>query len=457
MNRPQVSSKPQRLGVIDTIGRLPSDTQPRTRPVLVSLPTVGPRAESLGKAHYSYGFAAEAFQRMFTQMNVDVRPIEAPEQFKSAGYASTNDFAEGRHLHLIFRSTEQIRPIVGAHNIACFAWEFDALKHDGLPTESILHDQVAMLATCDEIWTPCSYTKAILAGYGLEQVHVIPAPIGIPEPEAGPRHAHLRSIELLESVPLVTRSSAGQEDFVQMAERHSAPLRAQPRLQRAIRDGQVFLTVCNPYDSRKNLAALIEGFLMATQDRHDCVLVVKLVTSGQFGSPAGYLYHQMRVLFGNPHCLHEESVVLFSGFLTNEEMAALYNSADYYVSASIGEGQNLPLLEAMAHGCVPVSVANTAMADYISDNNAVVIADRRFRGMVSGTAGDVAGVRLTVPFADRFDVARAVTAALGLNDDEKDAKRQNARASVARLFSPEAVFEAVTARARSIMPDADIW
>jgi glycosyltransferase involved in cell wall biosynthesis len=421
-------------------------------PVLISRPDVAVAAASLGKAHYSYGFAAGKFVAMLRDRQIPVRLIEAPERFKSPLYAALEQLEDIEHLHLVFRSTEEIRVIPGAYNIACFAWEFEALKTDGVPEEAIVFDQVRMLGTCQEVWVPCTYTRDVLTKYGIANTHIIPAPVQAPEGRRGDRLAEFEKIATREAVPLVSQSSANEEEFARLARRYSAPLGSHPQVERAIRARKLFLTVCNPYDKRKNLVSMIEGFLMATQGDDDAVLLVKLVTSGKFEQPSGYLFHQMRVIFGNPHCLHEDKIVLMSGYLEEDELSALYRCADFYVCASIAEGQNLPLLEAMAHGCCPVSVRNTAMADYIDETNAVTIAERSFSGLQSGLAGHVAQTRLTIDFADRFQVGDAIGRALGLSEAEREAKAQAAARVVRERFSPRRVFAAMVERLEAVRP-----
>lgn len=427
-----------------------SGAEARVKPVLISRPNQLQRAASLGKAHYSYGFAADNFVRMLQGHGIAVREIESPEQLKNPLFAEQSGLGTDEHLHLIFRSTEDIRTIPGAYNVACFAWEFDRLKDDGLPEESVLDDQVRMLRTCQEVWTPCSYTHRLLLAHGIANAHVIPAPIASPAPLRGA--AGLGDLGLMQCTPLVTQSSGDEAAFQRLAQTHATLLESQDRLSKALAAKRVFLTVCNPYDKRKNLATEIEGFLMATRDVDDAVLLVKLVTSGIFEQPAGYLFHQMRVIFGNPHCLHEESIVLFSGFLSNAQMARLYSLADFYVCASIAEGQNLPLLEAMAQGCVPVSVRNTAMADYVDEENAVVIEEGRYSGLISGLASDAARSRLDITFSDRYQIADAVTAALALSVEEREIKAQGARDAVSSGFSDDHVFTAISERLAKTRP-----
>lgn len=410
-------------------------------PVLVSLPNRKSTSSSLGTAHYSYGFAASKIMAMLSDAGVEVRVIDAPEQFKNPLYGELSGIGGSGQIHLIFRSTEDIRTIPGCYNIACYAWEFEAMKGDGLAHESVLLDQVRMLRTCQEVWAPSEFTRAVLLQHGIETVRLIPAPIDLLAEDSGrDRDDAFAVIAALEAIHLVSRSSGDESDFTKLAQQLTRHLGGRASVERAIASRRVFLTICNPYDQRKNLETMIEGFLMATEGIDDAVLLVKLVTSGTFENPAGYLFHQVRVIFGNPHCISEERVVLFSGYLDDDEMAALYQSADFYLCASVAEGQNLPLLESMAHGCLPVSVRNTAMADYIHEGNAVVIEERRFSGLKSGLAGDVAGTLLAIDFADRFQIADAIGRALALDENDRNAIRKAARATVRKNYGPAQVF-----------------
>lgn len=60
--------------------------------------------------------------------------------------------------------------------------------------------------------------------------------------------------------------------------------------------------------------------------------------------------------------------VLFTGrFVTDEELADYFRRAKVYVQASAHEGFGVALAEAMAAGCVPVAVHNTAMPEVVGD------------------------------------------------------------------------------------------
>jgi glycosyltransferase involved in cell wall biosynthesis len=57
--------------------------------------------------------------------------------------------------------------------------------------------------------------------------------------------------------------------------------------------------------------------------------------------------------------------VVFSGYLTTEELVKVYNLASVYVSTALNEGFGLPQLEAMSCGCPVVTAHNSAMIEVV--------------------------------------------------------------------------------------------
>src|SRR5450631_4342124 len=111
-------------------------------PICYSRPSSRPMHSILGDAHYSYGFAASKFVAALKSIGATVKELGRPEYYSSyceLGYRSPP-------IHLIFRSTEEIRLLKGAYNILCFAWEFDVLRDFHLPNELPFVNQVKMLS-----------------------------------------------------------------------------------------------------------------------------------------------------------------------------------------------------------------------------------------------------------------------------------------------------------------------
>lgn len=68
--------------------------------------------------------------------------------------------------------------------------------------------------------------------------------------------------------------------------------------------------------------------------------------------------------------LHDE--VIFTGYVPEEDLPALYNSADLFVYPSIYEGFGLPPLEAMACGCPVVTSNASSLPEVVGDAGIMV-------------------------------------------------------------------------------------
>jgi len=101
--------------------------------------------------------------------------------------------------------------------------------------------------------------------------------------------------------------------------------------------------------------------------------------------------------------------VEFTGFLPDDELAALYGRAAVYVQASLHEGFGLSVAEAMTAGCIPVVTRNGSLPEVVGDCGIYVESNTPTR------------------------VAAAVEQALNLDD----ARRTQARERVLRLFPME--------------------
>jgi len=64
--------------------------------------------------------------------------------------------------------------------------------------------------------------------------------------------------------------------------------------------------------------------------------------------------------------------IVFTQYISNQELAALYKGAEFYICTSIDEGLGLPLLEAMACGCPVIAAHNSAMIEVVEGAGATV-------------------------------------------------------------------------------------
>ncbi len=121
---------------------------------------------------------------------------------------------------------------------------------------------------------------------------------------------------------------------------------------RLVRDrygiGEGYILYVGTIQPRKNLLTLIEAYAML---RETIPMPPQMVIVGR----KGWLYDD---LFERIRALGLEEFILFTGFVPDEDLPAIYDGARVFAYLSLFEGFGLPPLEAMACG-IPVVVSNT--------------------------------------------------------------------------------------------------
>jgi glycosyltransferase involved in cell wall biosynthesis len=354
----------------------------RTRKALAD----GLAALPLGYAHYSYTHVCRRFVRMLSANGIPTRELVMPEIYNS--YRAIQDPTSSHPpIHLIFKPYEEIRLLKGAINVAHVFWEFDRLPNfKRLPQahpkrKSILNDYVHDLSIVDEIWVGCNFTKRVFEAEGLSNVFVMPAPIemvanGVRRSSNTVPYLADEQASAIQYIECTRDRIAGVIEFGNNSSSLDSLLFRIAA--RKVAGGKSFLAVLNPGDCRKNAASLMAGFQRFCE-KHDGrhLLIIKLVIDGVHETLSTVVsetlparFHEGNLDFDYIDC---ENIVLVSGAFSEAEMSRLYGAFDFYLCASHAEGQNLPVLEAMSHGVVPISPATTAMEDYIADANAIVL------------------------------------------------------------------------------------
>jgi Glycosyltransferase len=123
---------------------------------------------------------------------------------------------------------------------------------------------------------------------------------------------------------------------------------------------ECFILYVGTIEPRKNLTALLEAFhhLLATHD-------LRLVIVGK----KGWLYEGF---FRRLRELGLEDRVIFTGYVPDEDLPAIYSAADLFVFPSLYEGFGLPVLEAMACG-TPVVCSNTSSLPEVAGDAALLV------------------------------------------------------------------------------------
>ncbi len=321
----------------------------------------------LGKKHYSYQIPAERFRQLFA--NSFHLPL--PEIFtdKALQIQYGKDITDYQPGHLIFRSFHDIRLLKGAINIAHIPWEFRHLALRKRPGE--VWDQLSLLKKLHEVWTPSSFSQRVLQNHLDLPVRFVPTPIPSscsPVPRTEPYRAF--KLHNLLRLPATPVSIFLGQDGRATAKLNIAPL---GNLLPDIEKRRLFLAVLNPGDFRKDIETLLRGFKASNADSKNYALIIKLVIDNEKTTLVNVQNDTISPKFLDKTGLSSPNIVFISESLSQSELHNLYEACDFYICTSRGEGQNLPLLEAMGCGVIPISVSHTSMEDFITSDTAFII------------------------------------------------------------------------------------
>lgn len=131
--------------------------------------------------------------------------------------------------------------------------------------------------------------------------------------------------------------------------------------------GDYFLSVAT-LEPRKNLKRIIEAFRLTSQ-----ISRLTLVIVGKFG-------------WGDVEqssIIHHKSSIIFTGYVPNQDLPALYSGASCLVYPSLYEGFGLPILEAFACQC-PVVTSNISSMPEVSGKAAILVNPLKVKDIARG-------------------------------------------------------------------------
>lgn len=132
-------------------------------------------------------------------------------------------------------------------------------------------------------------------------------------------------------------------------------------------NGVVFTSLFNPLDGRKNWVDMLTAFCAAFKNEPNATLVFKLGHHRYEDAIRGILLTIARL---EPFKCR---VVLIHGYLSGNSYNKLIQATHYFVNASYGEGQCLPLMEYLSCGKPAIAPSHSAMADYIDEQVGFVV------------------------------------------------------------------------------------
>lgn len=122
-----------------------------------------------------------------------------------------------------------------------------------------------------------------------------------------------------------------------------------------------FILYVGTLEPRKNIPSLIMAFNKLKEKK----ITHRLVIAGK----KGWKYKDIFKIISK---LNLQNDIIFTGYVSDEDLPGLYNAADLFVYPSIYEGFGLPPLEAMACG-TPVITSNTSSLPEVVGNAGIMI------------------------------------------------------------------------------------
>ena len=140
---------------------------------------------------------------------------------------------------------------------------------------------------------------------------------------------------------------------------------------------------------RKNLVRLMEAFSLLKRQAADLQLVI--------AGKKGWLYE---AIFRRVEELGLEGQVVFTGYVAEEDLPALFSGARLFVFPSLYEGFGLPVLEAMACG-VPVVCSNASSLSEVAGDAALLFDPLDVEGMAAAMERVLGDERLRAELVER--------------------------------------------------------
>jgi len=357
--------------VLGTPGQaLPPDAAEGAPPInfiVYAATTADTLAGSLGIAQYSYTFVMNAFVpllREFGAVHVVADPIAEVDLLYKA-HLSRGETC----LFLSFAPPHKTAMGLLCPTVPVIAWEFPTIP-SAVWDEEVRHDWRRVLRHSGRAITLSQFAAdAVKAAMGAEfPVIAMPAPVW-------DRHPALWALPLRwpDNARTLAINGLVFDTWEHAFELEMAtPPLPEPPPAGAVADvslsGVVFTTVFAPQDGRKNWTDIVTAFVTAFADTRDATLVLKMVCVDTSIWWAKFYDAVTRLPAFSCR------IVVLQGFLEEAMFVSLIDATHWIVNASTAEGLCLPLLEFMSGGRPAIAPNHTAMLDYLSETNALVVA-----------------------------------------------------------------------------------
>lgn len=321
-------------------------------------------ANRMGLADYSYYFVMKRFLPVLERLG-EVRMID---DTNTAATLIAELQRRGKEVVLLsFSPPQRVPQGLGCPVLPVFAWEYSTLPDESWAGDS-RHNWAAVLKSLPAAMTHSRFAAhAVRTALGADYPIVsLPAPLWDDYQSLCNETwltAYQRTWRLDLPQGVILDSQASGLDTSETGQQPSF----QPGPCSVSLSGIVYTAVFNPNDGRKNWHDLISAFCFAFRDDPEATLLMKLVYHDA-AHACQLVWTEMRKL-----APYRCRVVAVHGFLDEGTYRHLVAHSTYVVNSAHGEGQCLPLMEFMSAGKPAIAPDHTAMADYITPDNAFVI------------------------------------------------------------------------------------
>jgi glycosyltransferase involved in cell wall biosynthesis len=184
--------------------------------------------------------------------------------------------------------------------------------------------------------------------------------------------------------------------------------------------------------SRKNLVGLMRAWLRATTPRDDAALILKVGCYFPSSQAAFDQNIQTAEQQAQKKLADAAPICFIQGRMGEGNLPRLFTSATHYISMSLGEGWDFPMVEAAASGLRLIAPQHSAYTEYLDSSIASLIPASAVRADFRGYAPIAAlfvGARWWLP--DETCAIRYIREAI----DGRDTHKQPARDRIASKYS----------------------
>jgi len=254
--------------------------------------------------------------------------------------------------------------------IAFFAWAYDTIPVESWgnnPRNDWRYD----LQTCAGVVTHSRYALHAIDAATRSAVPAISIPVPVPTAffelfDAAGTPATGSNWELQFDGVVIDSHALGLDHDVRGSEISYVPAPCKVRL-----PGIVYCLVVDPIDNSKNWLDSLLAFGFAFHDNADVALIIKL-SHYDTARICELLHYEMRKM-----APYRCRIVAIATWLDAQQFEQLVKNSTYVINSARAETQGLTLLEFMAAGKPAITPQHTALADYIDDDAAFIVASSR--------------------------------------------------------------------------------